>query len=81
MEGVEDQLARDADEVERPGPVLGEERAGGREVLAVHDLGGLGGEVLVGAVALGEASEGRVERSRFGVSPGAASPVCVSSLA
>ena len=38
VERVEDQLAREPEEVEGPGPVLGQERAGGGEVLAGHDL-------------------------------------------
>ena len=41
VEGVEQQLALHADEVEHPGPVLGEERTGCCEVLAVHHLDGL----------------------------------------
>ena len=42
VERVEDELAGEAEQVERPRPVLGDERAGRGEVLAVHDLGGLG---------------------------------------
>ena len=57
VERVEDELAREPEEVEGPAPVLGEERAGGGEVLAAHDLGLLDGAVLVGAVLGGEPVE------------------------
>ena len=57
VERVEHELAREAEQVERPRPVLGEERPGGREVLAGHDLRLLGGAVLVAAVPLGETVE------------------------
>ena len=49
------------EQVEGPGAVLGQEAAGGREVLAGHDLGLLDGAVLVGAVLGGEAVERGVE--------------------
>ena len=39
VERVEDELAGEAEQVERPRSVLGDERARGGEVLAVHDLG------------------------------------------
>jgi hypothetical protein len=58
VEGVEDQLAAEAQEVEGPGPVFGQKAARGGEVLALHDLGRLGGPVFVGVVALPEAVEG-----------------------
>ena len=61
VEGVEHELAGEAEQVERPRPVLGEERAGGGEVLAGHDLLGLDGAVLVGGRALGQPVEGGVE--------------------
>ena len=50
VERVEDQLAREAEQVERSAAVLGEERPGGREVLPVHDLGrlDLDGTPLIG---------------------------------
>ena len=46
VERVEDELAREAEEVQGAGPVLGDERARGGEVLARHDLGLLVGPVL-----------------------------------
>ena len=61
MERVEHELAGEPEQVERPRPVLGQERARGGEVLAVHDLRRLGVEVLVAAVLLGEPGERRVE--------------------
>ena len=51
VERVEHQLALEAEQVERTRPIVGQERAGGREVLAEHDLGLLDGPVLVGAMA------------------------------
>ena len=40
MEGVEDQLAGEAEQIEGAATVLGDEAARGGEVLAGHDLGG-----------------------------------------
>ena len=77
VERVEHQLAREAEEVERRGPVLGDERAGGREVLAQHDLVGLGGAVLVRRVLGARAARTRRSRSR---SCSSGSPVWRSSL-
>jgi hypothetical protein len=57
VERVEQQLAGEAEEVEGAAAILGEERAGGGEVLAAHDLGLLDGPVLVGPVLLGQALE------------------------
>ena len=57
VERVEDELAREAEEVEGAGPVLGDEGPGGGEVLARHDLG-----LLVGPVrSRGMAGPQRVE--------------------
>ena len=61
VERVEHQLAREAEQVERARPVLGEEAAGGREVLPEHDLVGLDRPVRVRSVAGGEPYEGLVE--------------------
>ena len=58
VERVEHELAGEAEQVERPRPVLGEEAAGGGEVLAGHDLGLLDRAVLVGAVLRGQPVEG-----------------------
>src|SRR6056297_239932 len=57
VEGVEHQLALHADEVEHPRPILGQERNGCGEVLAVHHVGVLVREELVGAMPLREAGE------------------------
>src|SRR6056297_2883025 len=57
VEGVEHQLALHADEVEHPRPILGQERTGCGEVLAVHHVDVLVREELVGAVPLREAGE------------------------
>ena len=46
VEGVEDQLALEPQQVERSRTIFGEERSGGGEVLAEHDLVGLDGSVL-----------------------------------
>ncbi len=46
VEGVEDQLAGEAEQIERPATILRDERSGGGEVLAGHDLGRLVGEVV-----------------------------------
>ncbi len=52
VERVEHQLRLHADEVEHPRPILGQERAGGGKVLAVHDLdrlvGGVGRRLVLG---------------------------------
>ena len=61
VERVEDQLARETEQVECPAPVLGDEPAGGSEVLAGHDLGRLGLEVLGGPVAGDEPIERLVD--------------------
>jgi len=58
VERVEHELGAEAEQVEGAGPVLGEERAGGGEVLAAHDLGRLLGGVLGGAVLRRQAVEG-----------------------
>ena len=59
VERVEHELAGEAEQVERPRPVLGEERPGGGEVLAVHDLRRLGVAVLrrCGAVSASRAND------------------------
>ena len=49
------------EQVERPRPVVGDERARGGEVLAAHDLGRLGGPVLVAGVAGPHPLEGPLE--------------------
>jgi len=46
VEGVEHQLAGEAEQVEGTGTVGGDERTGGGEVLAQHDLGGFVRPVL-----------------------------------
>ena len=61
VERVEHQLALHADEVEHPWPVLGEERTGGGEVLAVHHVDVLVLEELLGAVTLRESFERGVD--------------------
>ena len=61
VEGVEQQLTSEAQEVERPGPVLGDERAGRGEVLPCHDLGVLDSPVLGGGMALPQPVEGDQE--------------------
>ena len=61
VERVEHQLGPEAEQVEGPGAVLGEEGAGGGEVLPGHDLGLLLRGVLRRAVLLGEALERDVE--------------------
>ena len=61
VERVEHQLARDTDQVERTGPIVRDERAGRREVLAQHDLVCFDGAVLVGRVLRGELLERGVE--------------------
>ena len=57
VERVEQQLALHADEVEHPRPVVGEERAGGGEVLAVHHVDVLVLEELLRAMPFGEPGE------------------------
>jgi hypothetical protein len=59
VERVEHELAREAEQVERTRPVLGEERARGGEVLARHQLGCFSGAVLVAAVPVDQLLEGR----------------------
>ncbi len=61
VERVEHQLALHPDEVEHARPILGEERPGGSEVLAVHHLDVLVREELVGAMPLREAREHLVD--------------------
>ena len=61
VERVEHELAREAEEIDGTPAVLGEERAGRGEVLAVHDLGSLVSGVLVGTMAFGETSERSIE--------------------
>jgi hypothetical protein len=79
VERVEHQLALDADEVEGPGAVLGDERSGGREVLAQHDLDGLVARYSSGAcLAASQSGEGLVEVLQPPCSSG--SPVWRSSL-
>ena len=46
VEGVEDELTREPEEVEGSPTVLGNEGSGGGEVLTRHDLGLLVGPVL-----------------------------------
>ena len=65
VERVEHELAREPKEVERPRPVVGQERAGGGEVLAVHDFGRLVGGVLVRPVAVREPFERGVEIAKL----------------
>jgi len=52
VERVEDQLAGEPEQVERPRAVLGDEAPGRREVLAGHDLGRLDRPVLRRGVLL-----------------------------
>ena len=59
VEGVEDELAREPEEVEGPATVLGNEGSGGGEVLARHDLGLLVGPVLGRGVPRPQALERR----------------------
>ena len=59
VERVEDELAREPEEIEGAAAVLGNEGPGGGEVLARHDLGFLVGPVLGGGVALPQRVEGR----------------------
>jgi hypothetical protein len=61
VEGVEDELAGETQQVQGPPAVLGQERAGGGEVLAQHDLRRLDGTVLLRAVPIGQSPEGRFE--------------------
>jgi len=61
VEGVEHQLALETQQVECPRPISGQERAGGSEVLAQHDLRRFRGHVRIAAVASGEALKGSVE--------------------
>ncbi len=61
MERVEHELAREAEEIDGTPAVLGEERAGRGEVLAVHDLGSLVSGVLVGTMTFGETGERGIE--------------------
>jgi hypothetical protein len=61
VEGVEHQLAGEAQEIEGPGPVLGDERPGGGEVLAGHDLLGLVAAVVGRGVQGPEPFERRPE--------------------
>ena len=61
VERVEHELAGEAEQVEGARPVVGDERAGGGEVLAQHDLVGLGRHLLVGVQAGDEPIEGRVQ--------------------
>ncbi len=65
VERVEDQLAGEAEHVERPAAVLGDEAAGGGEVLAVHDFGRFGIDVLVGVMAGGETAERVVDVAKL----------------
>ena len=59
VERVEDELAREPEEVEGAGAVLGDEGSGGGEVLARHDLGLLVGPVLGRGVPGPQRVEGR----------------------
>ncbi len=72
VERVEQQLALDADEVEHPGSVLGQERAGCGEVLAVHHVDVLVGEELVGAMSFGEPGEDLVDAFLVAIVPAVA---------
>ncbi len=62
---VEDQLTREAEQIEGTRPVLGQERTRCREVLALHDLDFFDGAVLVGPMLVGYAVEGRVQVSEL----------------
>ena len=64
VERVENELAGDADQVDGACAILGDERAGCREVLAVHDLGFFDGAVVGGSVLLRNAHERGVEIGR-----------------
>ena len=64
VERVEHELAREPEQVERAGTVLGDERAGRREVLAAHDLLGLDGAVLVATRAWRRSRSKAASRSR-----------------
>jgi len=59
VEGVEDELTREPEEVEGAPTVLGNEGSGGSEVLARHDLGLLVGPVLRRGVPGPQPFEGR----------------------
>ena len=81
VEGVEDQLAAEAQEVQGPGPIFGDERPRGGEVLALHDLDRFGGPVVRGSMAVPELLEGghQVALLRFGT-PGLAQLVAARVL-
>ena len=61
VEGVEHQLAREAEKIERPPAILRQERPRGGEVLAQHDLFSFFRPVLVGAVPFRQPVERRIE--------------------
>ena len=61
VEGVEDELAGHADQIDGAPAIFGEEAAGGGEVLPVQDLCRLVGPVGLGGMALDDAREGGVD--------------------
>ena len=61
VERVEHQLTLEPEQVEHAWSVVGDERTGRGEVLARHDLRGLGRAVLVGRVLTGDLLERRVQ--------------------
>ena len=61
VERIEDELAREPEEIECSWPVLGNERTGRGEVLAGHDLGFLVGSVLGRPMSCPEPLERRLE--------------------
>ena len=69
VERVEDELAREPEEVEGAGAVLGDEGSRGGEVLARHDLGLLVGPVLGRGVPRPQRVEGRT-RGHAAARPG-----------
>ena len=81
VEGVEHELAREPEQVERARAVVRDERSGRGEVLARHDLGRLVGAVVVGGVLGGEAGERGVEIAQLLVGvTGLAQLVATSSV-
>ena len=61
VERIEDELTRESEQIERSGPILGNERTGSGEVLAGHDFDFLVGSVFSRPMSRPEPLERRLE--------------------